>query len=267
MAAFEVYQAAFTAHLRNPAAHASPAGVNSKRIRLYREIVFNNFLASVSACFPVLLGILGKRRFGRLVRQCFFTQQFTSPLFHDIPGSFVVFLQSFKSPVPGLPDYAAQLAHYEWIELALSRQVDTAPVITSGKVIAEANALLHCEARLPAVHRLLQYDFAVHQLSRKQSATLPVKTFLLVYRDLDFQIRFIQLNAVTFQLLQQLETCSQTSLAHLQNLAQSLPQLASESFISFGLQTLYMLYQQHALKVDGKLAKPSLEQSRKQLHY
>lgn len=262
MAAFEVYQAAFTAHLRNPAAHANPAGVNSKRIRIYREIVFNNFFASVSACFPVLLGILGKRRFGKLVRQCFFSQQFTSPLFQDIPASFVDFLQSLKSPTPGLPDYAAQLAHYEWIELALSRQVDTALVITAGEVIAEANALLHCEIRLPAVHRLLQYDFAVHQLSRKQKAIPPVATFLLVYRDQDFQIRFIQLNAATFQLLQQLQTRNQTSLAHLQDLAQSLPHLAPESIISFGLQTLYMLYQQHALKVNGSLSNSSIEQSR-----
>lgn len=247
--AFQTYQAAFTAHLRQPAIHAKPAGVDSKRIRVYREIVFNNFVASVSTCFPVLLGILGKRRFGKLVRQCFFSQQFKSPLFQDIAGSFVDFLQSLNSPE--LPDYTAQLAHYEWIELVLSRQTETEAVGLPAALIAEASALLHCEVRLPAVYRLLQYDFAVHQLSRKRRAIPPESTYLLVYRAPDFRIRFIQLNAVTFQLLQQLQTHTKTSQAHLQDLTQSLPHLASEAVIKFGLQTLYTLYQHQALRTDG----------------
>lgn len=255
MAEFQSYQAAFTAHLRHPSVHSKPAGINARSMRVYREIVFNNFLASVSACFPVLQDILGKRRFGKLVRQCFFSQQFKSPLFQDIPGSFVDFLQSRETPAPGLPDYTAQLAHYEWTELVLSRQIDTESAALSVEPIAEANALLHCEVRLPAVHRLLQYDFAVHQLSRKRNAIPPVATFLLVYRDPDFKIRFIQLNAVTFQLLQQLQTRNQTSQKHLQDLVQSLPQLASEAVIRFGLQTLHMLYQQQAIRLDGSLAK------------
>ncbi len=81
MPALQAYQAAFTAHLRQPALHAKPAGIDAKRMRVYREIVFNNFYASVSACFPVLRDILGKRRFSKLVRQCFATQPFNSPLF------------------------------------------------------------------------------------------------------------------------------------------------------------------------------------------
>jgi uncharacterized protein len=251
-AIFQAYQAAFTAHLRQPAIHAKPAGVDNNRIRVYREIVFNNFVASVSTCFPVLLGILGKRRFGKLVRQCFFSQQFKSPLFQDIPGSFVDFLQSLNSSE--LPDYTAQLAHYEWIELVLSRQVETEAVASPAALIAEASTLLHCEVQLPAVHRLLQYDFAVHQLSRKRRAIPPVATYLLVYRAPDFRIRFIQLNAVTFQLLQQLQTHTKTSEAHLHDLAKSLPNLAPESVIRFGLQTLYTLYQQQALRTDGSVA-------------
>ncbi len=251
-AAFQTYQTAFTAHLRQPVIHAKPAGVDSKRIRIYREIVFNNFVASVSTCFPVLLSILGKRRFGKLVRQCFSSQQFKSPLFQDIAGSFVAFLQSLESPE--LPDYTAQLTHYEWIELVLSRQIETKSAALPAALIAEAGALLHCEVKLPAVHRLLQYDFAVHQLSRKRRAISPVATYLLVYRDPDFRIRFIQLNAVTFQLLQQLQTHTKTSEAHLQGLAQSLPHLDPESVIRFGLQTLYTLYQQQALRTDGRVA-------------
>lgn len=251
MAAFQVYQAAFTAHLRHPSKNSKPADVSEQRMRVYREIVFNNFFASVSACFPVLLGILGKRRFTQLVRQCFFSQPFKSPLFQDIPGSFVDFLQPLVLPEAGLPDYTAQLAHYEWIELALSRQVDSEPVAVLTEPMLEASTLLYCEVQLPAAHRLLRYDFPVHQLSKKQSTIAPAATFLLVYRTADFQIRFIQLNAATYQLLQQLQAHRKTTHHHLQDLAVSMPQLPRESLIHFGLETLYALYEQQAIRVSS----------------
>ena len=251
MAAFQLYQAAFTAHLRHPSENSKPAGASDQRMRVYREIVFNNFFASVSACFPVLLGILGKRRFTKLVRQCFCSQQFKSPLFQDIPGSFVDFLQSLVLPEGGLPDYTAQLAHYEWIELALNRQVDSEPVATLTETMIEARALLYCEPQLPAAHRLLHYDFPVHQLSKKQSIIAPAATYLLVYRTADFHIRFIQLNAATYQLLQQLQTQRKTTHHHLQDLALSMPQLPPESVMHFGLETLHTLYKQHAISVNS----------------
>lgn len=254
MAEFQAYQAAFTAHLRHPSAHSKPTGVNAKRMRIYREIVFNNFFASVSACFPVLLGILGKRRFSKLVRQCFFAEHFHSPLFKDIPGSFVHFLQSLSPSTADLPVYTAQLAHYEWIELVLSRQVDiTFADSLTEHAAEEADVLLHRVVQLNTVHRLLQYDFPVHQLSPKNNAIAPAPTFLLVYRMPTFEIRFIQLNAVTFQLLQQLQTSHQTVHQHLQHLAQTMPQLALASVMEFGLQTLHSLHQQHAIRAVASL--------------
>ncbi|WP_029148113.1 DUF2063 domain-containing protein [Methylophilus sp. 5] len=251
MRSFQAYQTAFTAHLRHPAQHAKPAGVNAQRMRIYREIVFNNFLASVSACFPVLHDILGKRRFSKLVRQCFFSQHFGSPLFADIPKTFVDFLQTLALANLELPAFTAQLAHYEWVELALSQQVEPAPQESRAEPITNAHALSHFVVRLPVTHRLLQYDFAVQQLSKKNRHMRPIATYLLVYRTPAFQVRFMLLNAVTYQLLQQLQTHTATSQAHLHQLSQAMPQLAADTVISFGLETLYTLYQQQALIVES----------------
>jgi hypothetical protein len=253
MQAFQAYQSAFTAHLRQPALHAKPAGLSDQRMRVYREIVFNNFNASIRACFPVLHEILGERRFRVLVRQCFCSQQFNSPLFKDIPGSFVAFLQT-QTEVE-LPAYSAQLAHYEWIELHLSQQIDPASAAFSSVPETSEQALLQRDVRLCNVHQLLHYDYAVHQLSRKHSSAESIATFLLVYRTPEFKVRFIQLNAITYQLLQQLQTQTTTAHQHLLQLAQTMPHLPLETVIQFGLQTLYTLYQQQAITADGLLAK------------
>ncbi|WP_019881370.1 MULTISPECIES: DUF2063 domain-containing protein [unclassified Methylophilus] len=253
MPAFQAYQAAFTAHLRHPARHAKPAGVSDKRMRVYREIVFNNFEASVSACFPVLRDILGQRRFSKLVRQCFFSQQFNSPLFKDIPGSFVAFLHA---EIPAdLPAYTAQLAHYEWIELLLGQQVDAAPADSTVEHFTQGHALLHRVVQLCGVHQLLHYDYAVHLLSKKQNTVETIPTFLLVYRTPEFKVCFIQLNAITYQLLQQLQTQTATSHHHLLQLAQTIPHFSSEAVIEFGLETLLSLHQQQAITTDSLRSK------------
>ena len=118
MLAFQKYQLEFTAHIRNPAANKKPAKVKDARMAVYREIVFNNIFGSVSTCFPVCKSILGARAWKKLVREFFAQHQATTPIFREIPQQFLQFLKTTKN----LPDYFEQLAHYEWVELAVASQ-------------------------------------------------------------------------------------------------------------------------------------------------
>lgn len=247
MQSFQAYQAAFTAHLRQPQQQAPPRGVNARRMAVYREIVFNQFYASVSACFPVLQSILGKRRFRKLVRQCFASHHFDSPFFRDISRAFVDFLQALDLAACHLPPFTAQLAHYEWIELYVSHlPADGLPA--SATAIKDAEALAAATVQLQPAHSLLSYDYPVHQLSRKQAHLPAAPTYLLVFRTADFHIRFVQLNAMTYQLLQYLQSAQSGLTSHLASLAHTLlPHLPVQSVTTFGLQTLYTLYLQQAI--------------------
>lgn len=250
MPAFQHYQAAFTAHLRNPQQAARPSGVNARRMGIYREIVFNNFYASVSACFPVLLSIIGKRRFTYLVRQCFFSQRFESPVFRDISKVFVDFLASLDLSIHSLPPYATQLAHYEWIELEVSHMPGDHLETVHG--VNEPGALAQAIVQLQPAHRLLHYDYPVHQLSKKQANLPAAPTYLLVFRKPDFSIRFMQLNAVTYQLLHQIQSERSTISQHLAQFAQtSLTHVPLDKVQAFGLQTLFELYTEQAIIIPS----------------
>jgi hypothetical protein len=245
---FQQYQAAFNAYLRNPGQQAKPRGVNANRISIYREIVFNNFLASVSACFPVLLSILGKRRFRQLTRHCFTSHYFGSPLFADIPKAFVDFLQTLDLAKYDLPPFTAQLAHYEWVELHVAKLPDktqsTSPVVR----IDQASDLAGIILQLPAAHMLVSYDYPVHQLSKKHRGLAASPTYVLAFRKADFTIAFIQLNAVTYSLLQRIQSEQVTVSSHFMQLAQTLlPHLPLQIISEFGLQTLYTLHLQQAV--------------------
>lgn len=174
---FQRYQLAFTAHIRNPKLHAKPEKVVDARMAVYRESVFNNIFESVSVCFPVCQNVLGKRKWRQLIRSFVSNHSASSPLFREIPQQFLAFLDVLSlskthtsNTTIDLPPYLKQLAHYEWIELAISSK-------QTGQSSAQAPGLncpgLNCPdlnclgavITLPNASELLAYDYPVHQIS------------------------------------------------------------------------------------------------------
>jgi uncharacterized protein len=245
---FQRYQIAFTAHIRNPHANKKPVGVVDARMAVYREIVFTNLVNSVSTCFPVCRQILGNTAWEILVRQFFSQHQATTPLFREIPQQLVQFMQSREEN----PLFIKQLAHYEWVELAV------ASLPTATQKLSKATNLMQ-EVPIFAPHMLLEYDFAVHQISKKNqpkanpksnaksNPKLSEKTYLLVYRNVDFVVKFIELNAMTFQLLNIIEQNNMPAEPALMRLAEHVPQLAPEIILKFGAETLQDLVNQGAI--------------------
>ena len=234
---FQRYQLAFTAHLRNPKLNPKPANVPDARMAIYREVVFNNLFGSVSACFPVCQLVLGKRAWQKLVQDFMAGYQANSPIFREIPQQFLHFL----APIPTLPDYFKQLAHYEWVELAVSMQ-ETEPIDLS-----ESMDLLNEKPVLSPANQMLAYDYPVHQIGKKFKPKKVASTNLLVFRNVLNQVKFIELNAVTYRLLQLINQNKLTGKEALTKLALELQHPDQDTVIQFGLQILTDLANQQAI--------------------
>jgi hypothetical protein len=196
---FQRYQHAFAAHIRDPKAHPRPAGVATRRMKIYNELLYNNIEGFLLACFPVLRQVLGARKWARLVRAFFSTHRSRTPYFRQIPDEFIQFLQDEWAPPEGYPPFTLALAHYEWIELVLSvsnRSVDRAA--------DAAGDLLDGVPVLNPVLANLRYDWPVHRIAprRKMQAA---ETYLLVFRDAGDHVQFSEINAFTARLLTLLE--------------------------------------------------------------
>lgn len=233
--AFQQYQLAFTAHIRDPKAHGKPRGVVDQRMAVYRHAIFNNFFNIVSACFPVCQQVLGARAWKKLVRRYVAGHAAQTPIFRQVPETFITFLNTLED----VPAYIKALAHYEWVELAVSHL----PAADS-QLSAEPNMLDECPQFAP--HQLLAYDYPVHQISRLHLPKQVAPTYLLVYRDSTFDVRFIALNPVTFQLLTILETQVCTGRQAITALADTLGQ-DPQRLIAFGEEILLDLFHQQAL--------------------
>ena len=240
---FQRYQLAFTAHIRDPIKHPRPNGVPAKRMAVYEEVVFNNLFESISACFPVAQQVLGKRIWSKLAHAFLREHSASSPLFRQIPEEFVNFLASANSEIQlQLPPYIASLCHYEWIELLVATmpvpKAETNSVNKAGDLIAQHPVFT------PAM-QLLHYEYDVHKISRRRKPKQKISTQLLVYRNAVDDVKFIELNAVTYRLislLQQDSSC--TGKQALTLLAAELHHSEPEQLIIFGREILDALKSQ-----------------------
>lgn len=242
LAGWQRYQLEFTRHLRNPELHPKPDAVSQQRMKVYSGLLFNNIEGVVSACFPVLVSILGPRKWRRLVKGFFATHRCSTPYFRQVPDEFLQFLQQEWQPDASYPDFMLELAHYEWVELALSvSNLDQA----TPKHDPDGD-LLNAIPVVNPVMANLAYRYPVHQLG---PACCPASapryaTHLLVYRDTEDNIRFNLHNPTTARLIELLTPARLTGHGALQQLAQDLQHPAPDKLISFGLELLRSLHQQ-----------------------
>ena len=241
MTALKDYQLAFARHLRDPENSLQPKGVSARGMAVYTEIVFNNIESSVAASFPVLKKVLGEEIWLQLVREFFIHQPCKTPIFREIPEAFLVYINR----VTGLAPYVQNLAHYEWVELYLAYADET---IDWSRIDTEADLLDAPLAFVPAM-ALLSYDYPVHQISPENIPVAPSETpvSLLVFRDVDDVVKFVELNQIASTLIADLQDAQLSPRQALIGIASVMEFDDMDAVVDFGLEVLQDLKSQGAI--------------------
>jgi len=229
-------QYAFAAHLRDPSSAPAPAGVEDRRLAVYRDLFFNNVAAFMAGNFPVLRRILDEAAWQRLMRDYFARHRARTPLFPQMAREFVRYLETERED-PQDPPFLYELAHYEWVEAALA--IDTAEI--DAVSAAAAGDLL---AGVPVMSPLawpLAYRFPVHRISPEfQPQEPPAEpTYLVVYRDRGDEVGFMAMNPVAARLLELVAAGKgESGRALLERIAAELAHPEPEVVVAGGLSTL-----------------------------
>lgn len=236
---FQQYQDAFTAHIRDPKANPRPAGTPMRRMKVYNELLFNNLESFLLACFPVLRQVLGVRRWRRLVRAFFAEHRCHTPIFRQIPDEFVHYLQQTYQDRQGDPPFLRELAHYEWIELALSVD-EREPDLTAFD--PDGDLLNKCPALNPVMEQLA-YSFPVHRIGPRFKPLAPdtLPTLIAVFRAADGKMGFMLLNPASFRLLEILDQEKCTGRQALEQVTVELHHPDPAQVIAGGMEMLISL--------------------------
>lgn len=244
MMAFQSVQRQFLAHLRNPAQHAVPMGFAPQGAAIYADLLYNKFNESLELCFPVTRAILGEMEWRQLLKNFIAQHRCLSPYYRQIPDEFIAYLQTEWENHSDMP-YLLELAHFEWIELALAI-ADDDPVTAFDGVV---NDWLSCRPVFAPVLQLLHYAYPVQRINEAYQPTTPPEqtTHILGFRDRDDGVQFIELNPATARLVDILQANDCTAQTALQQIASELQHPAPSALLSFGMASLTELMQQGAI--------------------
>lgn len=239
MGDFKALQQQFMAHIRDPQNQQPVSGIEDRRLKIYRELFFNNVKGFVSSGFPVLRSLYEDEAWNALVRDFFVHHDCHSPYFIDISKEFLKWLTDERDSHSDDLPFLVELAHYEWVELDISVRKEQYhyPQLTEDEL--SCVGLVVSETAWA-----LSYSYPVHQISEDFIPTdgQPGSVHLIVYRDEDDEVQFMQINGVTAMLLQLLNDNPGAAFAPLvEAMCEMLPQFGKEQLQSGAFEVMTKL--------------------------
>jgi hypothetical protein len=219
-------------------------------------VFFNGLQGLLAGNFPVIHATLGEGAWRALVRRFYAEHRCTTPLFTEIAKEFVDWLSSSpssflrKQESIGIDEsvdscfrrndgeraaWLPELAHYEWVELALQiADADIPPHDPAGDVLTG----------VPVLSPLawpLAYVWPVHRIGPDFQPDAPpdAPTLLLVRRDRTGDVHFSTLTPLAYRLLELIRAnTNATGAALLQALAIEAGQPNDPTFLAAGTAML-----------------------------
>lgn len=208
---FQKLQYEFSAHLRHPQQNAAPSGIEDRRLQIYRDLFYNNVEDFLANAFPVLRRISDDAVWHARVRDFYARHQCHDPQFYKLAEQFLTYLEQERGEHPDDPPFLRDLCHYEWVELELSvSELELTPALGNTDPNGD---LLTGRPFLSPLAWTLSYDWPVHRISPDfQPVERPAQpTYLVVNRNRQDEVKFMEINAVTARLLTMLETHPRTT--------------------------------------------------------
>ena len=235
---FKQTQYEFAAHIRNPKLNPRPSDVEARRMNIYNELFFNNVEDFISNTYPVLKEVMPENEWQDMMHDYFSKHLSHTPLFPEMPREFLKYLENERNNEND-PDFIYELAHYEWIELALLTS-DLDEDINWDKIDIDGDILNNPPALSPLAWPLT-YQYPVQQICKdfipEKPSELPA--YLLVYRNKNDEVHFMELNPVTAMLVQLISDDNNlTTKQILENIAEQMNHPEPNVVIEGGIQIM-----------------------------
>ena len=198
----ESLQQDFSQHIRTQESKESLSDIEDRRLGIYRELFFNNVEGFAAGAFPVLKELFSEEQWLELVRDFFIKHSCSSPYFLEISEEFLAYIET--SELAFLPDFAYQLAHWEWMELYADVYEEQTEAFYSAELSGsgsdlESTCFTKAETTWPAA-----YDYPVHKISKDFMPNEKQNSFFIVYRNPELEVGFLEINPLSYVLFEQI---------------------------------------------------------------
>lgn len=198
-------QKRFSAHMRNPEVNPAPAHIESRRLKIYSDLVYNNIERLILSAFPVVHSLYSDKDWQDLVRNFICIHTCQTPYFTEWGGEFINYLENEHPASDSDQPFLLELARYEWAASALFFSDAEIPVTMIKR--STDGAIIDGVPHLSPLAWPMVFHYPVHKIGQHcqphQPSADPV--CLVVYRNRADEVRFLECNAVTGRMLELLE--------------------------------------------------------------
>jgi uncharacterized protein len=241
MKPFQATQLAFTEYLRGP----EMGEHRSRQQEIYRDSIYKNINQCIADVFPITRSIIPESEWELLIREFIHVHRLQTPYFLEICQEFLAyFMHTRKSPPTDYP-FILELAHFEWIQLALNIADMSFPEYQHNSAPTENSQW----KASPLVVGLI-YSYPVHIIDEHylpaESAINP--TYLLAYRNRSDDVQIVETDNLSLRIIQLLQ--AHENITHLQIaqlLSSELNDYPHELLLAKTLTTLCMLAEQEII--------------------
>ena len=243
---FTEVQNTFTNHIRDPKNNPAPTDIEDRRMGIYRDLLYRNIESFMANGFPVLRKITADDKWHAMIRDYFKSHQARTPLFPKMTQEFLYYLEHERAHNSEDYPFIFELAHYEWVEVSLS--LDTREIETEG--FDSSGDLLEGIPVLSELILALTYQYPVHKISPD---FLPDKlpeqpTYLIVFRDHNDTIGFMDMNPVSARLLELLlQKSGKSGREILLEIAEEMQHPDPKVVIAGGLETMQTMQEKEII--------------------
>ena len=194
---------AFAGHIRDPENVPAPDGIEERRMAVYRELFFNNIRNLLATMFPVIRKLHSDDQWHAKIRAFMQHHRAETPYFLQLPREFLAFLQDEYEMQDDDYPFLLELAHYEYVELALSISEES----NNPEGVDPDGDLLQQVPVKSVLAWVYAYQYPVHRINKDYTPTEPAAhpVFIAVYRRSDDSVGFLELNPVTARLLEAID--------------------------------------------------------------
>lgn len=199
---FQKTQIEFAAHIRNPDLNARPADVEPRRMAIYNRLFYKNIESFCRRTFKTYRSLMDDDTWHATIRDFIHRHESTSPYFKGIPKEFVNYLVGERNESEDLP-FAAELCHFESLKLELMLADGFVPNEIGSSELQQSDELV-----TSPFARTLSYRWPVHKINDQFLPCEPSDepTWLIAVRDRGDSVRFLESNARTAWIVEQLQS-------------------------------------------------------------
>ena len=157
---FARLQRAFARHLRDPEHAPAPAGLEARRLALYRDAVYANSERFLADNFPRVRAVTNDEAWHAMVRDYLVRHVSWTAAFVELPREFLAYLAHARDDDED-PPYLGELAHFDWLETLVGADRADPAALSCER---DADLLAGTPVLNPTL-RLVTYVYPVHAIT------------------------------------------------------------------------------------------------------